>query len=318
MAGKCNSRAIMLVKRRTSVIAVLVLLVMLNYKSYKETPVNKNSLLSHQVESISFRFLSRSDWLKEDIPKFCDLISADPKPCVFRGAEGVRCSNKAEGKVMFSLNQQDYYLYTRHFKYLSRQGTYLDIAANDPIAYSNTFFFDRCLRWSGICLEANDKYFEPIFRERSCVLIPTCASERDGLTVEFNLEGIIGGILDKNYKFMSRVKRGINITRTKSMRCMTVQNIQHRLSLSHVDYMSLDVEGNELSVLKGINWDQIQVNILTVEIGPKMHLIELFLLQKGFRRHYPEPTADELKIHSAFLKTEAIFIHRTVEFGKPL
>ena len=34
-------------------------------------------------------------------------------------------------------------------------GTYVDLAANDAIFRSSTYFLDACLGWKGVCVEAN-------------------------------------------------------------------------------------------------------------------------------------------------------------------
>lgn len=102
---------------------------------------------------------------------------------------------------MFSQFGQDAYLYVKHFNRLNRRGVYMDVASNDAIKISNTYFMDRCLGWRGLCVEANPKYYERIFRERSCQLVPTCASATDGEVVQFKLRGEIGGVVGDTYKY---------------------------------------------------------------------------------------------------------------------
>ena len=35
---------------------------------------------------------------------------------------------------------------------MERKGVYVDIAANDPIDFSNTYFYDKCAQWRGLCV----------------------------------------------------------------------------------------------------------------------------------------------------------------------
>ena len=37
------------------------------------------------------------------------------------------------------------------------------------------------------------------------------------------------------------------------------------LEITHVDYLSLDVEGPELEILRTIDWTQLQIDVITVE-----------------------------------------------------
>ena len=61
---------------------------------------------------------------------------------------------------------------------MSGRGVYLDIAANHYKRISNTYFFDVCLGWRGLCLEPNPIYHDGLRAHRTCELLPTCASDR--------------------------------------------------------------------------------------------------------------------------------------------
>ena len=39
---------------------------------------------------------------------------------------------------------------------------------------SNTFFFDKCLGWRGVCFEPQPQYHAPTRKSRSCHLVPHC------------------------------------------------------------------------------------------------------------------------------------------------
>ena len=67
---------------------------------------------------------------------------------------------------------------------------YLDLAANDAKIGSNSYFFDRCLGWRGICIEANPKYHPGIQATRNCDLIKNCVSDREGAKVNFKFAGV--------------------------------------------------------------------------------------------------------------------------------
>ena len=55
-------------------------------------------------------------------------------------------------------------------------GTYLDIGTNEPVGGSNTFFFDKCLGWRGVCFEPQKLYHARIKENRSCSLVPRCVT----------------------------------------------------------------------------------------------------------------------------------------------
>ena len=79
----------------------------------------------------------------------------------------------------FSELKQDWFLYETMFRHMKGKGTYIDLAANNHRLGSNTYFLDTCLNWRGICIEAQEKYWENLEKERTCRLEKVCIySER--------------------------------------------------------------------------------------------------------------------------------------------
>lgn len=141
----------------------------------------------------------------------------------------------------FSSADQDYYLYNSHFARLKRRGVYLDVAANDPIVRSNTYFMDRCLGWKGLCVEGNPTYLEKLYRERSCAIIPTCVSDTDGRVVKFALNAGTGGIIGagpgSNKNDVNWEEQKVPVVKSK---CTTLGKAFSRTNIRQADYMSLD------------------------------------------------------------------------------
>ena len=75
-------------------------------------------------------------------------------------------------------------------------GVYVDIGSNHPFDLSNTFFFDRCLGWRGLCIEPNVKYHK-LYGEfnRTCTLVPHCVLDKPtAVTMTFD-KGVHGRIV---------------------------------------------------------------------------------------------------------------------------
>lgn len=304
----------------TFLIGAIFLLSLVSVRSAiaENGPTIKQYTETNSVEPTSLNNLSRrKDWEKQQVPEFCNRILANPKPfnrCHRKG--DMSCRENPSETVMFSQFQQDHYLFTNHFKHLKRPGVYVDIAANDPISISNTYFFDRCLQWSGLCVEANPMYFEPLYRERSCQVVPTCVGSKEGELVEFGLDGGAGGVLGDTYKSTKRLQRLNRTIPSKPLRCTTMENVFDRNIVKEVDLLSLDVEGHEMEVLKGFGLDNVVVKVMTIEItGSDLVKIESFLNEKGYKRHYVN--VPSLNKKPGFLQEDAVFLHESVTFGKP-
>ena len=67
------------------------------------------------------------------------------------------------------------------------------------------------------------------------------------------------------------------------LRCTPLGDVLHAMSVDRVDFMSLDVEGSEMSVLRGHDW-AIPISVLLIETGVGGHKDEIiaFLKAKGY------------------------------------
>lgn len=245
----------------------------------------------------------------------CRKLFADPQPqirCARDHETGWLEPECANGSMSFqSQFSQDYYLYTHHFRHLRRAGVYLDVAANEPVRISNTWVFDACLGWRGVCVEAHPLYVARLRQARTCFLIPTCVGDSDAQEVSFILSKGMSGIEDTN-KNLHRVNKSDQI----SLRCTTLRTEFQDMAIGRIDYFSLDVEGHEMHVLRGIDWNQLSFNVITVEVsGDSINEVEGFLTGKGYVRHVP--TLSSRTISKGLLHMDAVFLHPDVKFGSP-
>ena len=76
----------------------------------------------------------------------------------------------------------------------------------------------------------------------------------------------------------------VNKEQTVTMECDTLQSRLDDAGITHIDYMSLDIEGAEFEALKGVDWERTTFDVLTIEHpegSGKMGLKKL-LRDKGF------------------------------------
>jgi hypothetical protein len=58
---------------------------------------------------------------------------------------------------------QDIFLFDNIFKYWpmrQRRGYYVESGSNDPVSISTSLFFDKCLGWTGLCVEPQPRYHQ--------------------------------------------------------------------------------------------------------------------------------------------------------------
>ena len=85
------------------------------------------------------------------------------------------------------------------------------------------------------------------------------------LQVQFNRAFNRGRALH-NKESLDWIRKQHNIARsTVTVQCFPFYSVLKALNRTRVDYFSLDVEGDELSVLKTIPWGLVDIRMLTVE-----------------------------------------------------
>ena len=179
--------------------------------------------------------------------------------------------------------RQDRLLWDALFSKLNRTGRYIDCAANHYKRISNTYFYDRCASWHGLCVEPNPIYHEGLRSQRTCRLAPTCMSddpskEVDMLLPPYQWLGGMGGIGNGTVESLIRRPTGAIIRRAPlwsfyppqkwkrtRMHCSTLADEVRQLGWAQVDFLSLDVEGHEASVLRGIDWQRVRIDYILCE-----------------------------------------------------
>lgn len=176
---------------------------------------------------------------------------------------------------------------------------------------------DRCLGWGGICIEANSAYFEELHRERSCALVPTCVSTRDGENVDFILSGPGSGIVSTHRQGKKSMVQQKQSKVVEQKKCVSIASQLKRYDLTTIDYMNVDIQGGELNALKSINWNSTLIKIISVEISKSSERpIHHFLLSKQYHLINTSIPVNSLPgIH--IYPSNRLYIHSSGEFGNP-
>ena len=206
------------------------------------------------------------------------------KPYILRGIIRKRiwdCEKKLnKNEKFFSEAGQDKLIKDKFFKN-QRNGFFIEIGAFDGIEGSNCCYFEKYESWEGIAIEASPKQFQKLQKNRKCEMINAVIGPEEK-EVEFCeiTEGFtqMSGIYNSNYKdSLNRIQKKsnskINIIKTNST---TFEKIipSNRI----VDIVSIDIEGNELEVIKSIDFNKHEIKVILLEnnIPQKLNYINFF------------------------------------------
>ena len=178
-------------------------------------------------------------------------ISVHKHPCVAPSAatsiatDLVGAATAPQTKLHVDVGQGWIGVWYNHARFLNRSATYIDLAANDAIWRSNTYFFDACLHWQGLLIETNPEHYARLRRERSGTLVPSCVSNTSS-NVSFH-QGL--GWRGGSSKILPGAARpeGHGV---RTVQCRSLQSIILEGGHRHIDFLSLDVEGHEVQALE--------------------------------------------------------------------
>ena len=205
----------------------------------------------------------------------------------------------------YSQIQQDKYYIENIIKY-RQNGIFVEIGGYDGITGSNTYFLEKNLNWDGIIVECNPTLVEKCRKNRSCIICDNALYINDNEIIDFIVpmgneivggKEQLGGIL-KEIKKESLIAFKDSYKKYKKIQVKTI-NINTLLknkNIYNIDYLSIDVEGAELSILKSWDFDKYKVHFLTIEHGNVQHYkdkIYQFLTNKGFKLHRNNKWDDE-------------------------
>lgn len=145
-----------------------------------------------------------------------------------------------------------------------RDGFFVEVGTADGTTHSNTLMLERDFGWRGILVEPDRRFHESIRRTRTATLVAAPAFSRDGERMEF-LESSRAGALSTLRGFRGadgRHRRGeVRVLETQTLDTILASNG----APARIDFMSIDTEGSELEVLRGLDLRRWDVRFLAIE-----------------------------------------------------
>lgn len=204
----------------------------------------------------------------------------------------LRIKNKFfDGYALKSYSQEGEDMILRRIFERQSSGFYVDVGAHHPKRFSNTYFFYK-RGWRGINIDAmpdSMRVFNKA-RPRDINIEKPISDKKQALTYYAFNEPALNGFS----KELSEARDGVGgyeIIFTKDIETETLEDILDRNfpDSSDIDFLSIDVEGLDFSVLKSNNFIKYRPKVILIEIlGSSLDEIEdnevaFFLKDKGYR-----------------------------------
>ena len=197
-------------------------------------------------------------------------------------------------------------------KYLNfDNGFFIELGANDGKTQSNTLHFERYRNWNGILIEPSPNNFLKCLNNRkhkTKIFCNACVSfEYKKKFVELiytNLMSIPVGLESDISDLNAHVELGVKLLNKREVEfrfgaiAKTLNSILEETNAPNViDLLSLDVEGAELEVLKGIDFKKYTFKYMCIE-SRKIDTISSYL------KIYNYKLVEKLSVHDFLFSSE--------------
>ncbi|MEK7678531.1 MAG: FkbM family methyltransferase [Verrucomicrobiota bacterium] len=144
-------------------------------------------------------------------------------------------------------------------EYLPAKGFFVEAGAMDGFIASNTYYLERIKGWRGILVEPIPEYFHECVRQRPGSQVLQCALVAPDFapkTVTMNFSESMSFVKDVGENEEVPSPQGLAGTPRQysvTVPARTMTSILSEWNAPTVDFLSLDVEGYELEVLRGLD-----------------------------------------------------------------
>lgn len=151
---------------------------------------------------------------------------------------------------------------------------FVDVGAHDGKTLNNTLFFEKTRNWTGINVEPIPSVFETLTQNRDkCININGACSDFDGTSTFILVEGyseMLSGLKedydDRHYDRLRKETTALGgSVREQEVTTYKLSTILEKNKYDRVHYLSIDVEGAELSVVKGIDFTKVFIDLIGFE-----------------------------------------------------
>jgi FkbM family methyltransferase len=170
---------------------------------------------------------------------------------------------------------QDFWILER----VKGRGFFVDVGAHDGRFLSNTWELEQA-GWTGICIEPHPRLFEDLVKNRRVPCINRAIAEAPGMYDYSMCE-------PEGWSGLERTHNGMGARSVVSVNAAPLRWIlaDRPDPIRTIDYLSIDAEGGDFNVLRGIDWNAVTIRYISLEVDKlQSGEVETYLKERGYVR----------------------------------
>ena len=184
-----------------------------------------------------------------------------------------------------------------------RATSFIEFGACDGIQLSNSLLLESRLSAGGVLIEPSSKWFQQLKINRKALCLQKIVTNESGKSLQLFIkeDPFLNTTIDATDL---DVKKQPEIVETISL-----EDIYKTLGTEHVDYLSIDTEGNELEIISALDLDKYSSKIITIEHNYSENREKIFQLlsNKNYLRILTETsTFEDWYINTSYISKELV------------
>lgn len=167
-------------------------------------------------------------------------------------------------------------------------GFFVEFGATNGISLSNSFLLEQDYRWKGILAEPGQCWHKALRANRKAHIDHRCLWSQSGENLNFNETEIAELSTLEEFRFRDFNSQGRFNIRAYQVETVSLNDLlQAHSAPALIDYMSVDTEGSEYTILSHFDFNRYKVRIFTIEHNfsePDREKIRQLMAANGYTR----------------------------------